>query len=131
MSKWRAEYAYLGRYLGTGAINTLAGFAVIFAMMWVGFSPVVANLLGYGFGFVLGFLMSKKLVFRSHGAVLGEGMRYVIAFVCAYLLNLGALQVSLQHLGISAIFAQIAAAAVFTSSMYVMSRFYAFAPARK
>ena len=128
MSRWRAESGYAGRYVGTGVFNTLAGFAVIFAMMWAGFSPVVANLAGYACGFVLGFVLSKKFVFRSQGRVLGEVGRYVLTFLVAYLLNLAMLRFAIDRLAIPAAFAQVAAAVVFTVSMYAMGRLYTFSP---
>ena len=128
MSRWRAESGYAGRYVGTGVFNTLAGFAVIFAMMWAGFSPVAANLASYACGFVLGFVLSRRFVFRSQGSVLGEGGRYVLSFVVAYLLNLAVLRFAIERLGVPPAFAQVVAAAVFTVSMYGMGRLYTFAP---
>lgn len=133
MSRWRVESAYLGRYVGTGAFNTLVGFGVIFAVMWAGFSPFVANAAGYAVGLVLGFLLSKKIVFRSNGSFLSESGRYLIAFAIAFVLNLAALHIALDKLALPAALAQIVGAVVFSASMYAMTRFYAFSisPASK
>lgn len=128
MSSWRAESGYLGRYLGTGAFNTVLGFGVIFLLMWAGVSPVAANVAGYGCGFIAGFVLSKRLVFRSRGAVAGEAWRYAAVFLAAFLLNLAALELALGVLAWSPALAQVAAGAVFTASMYVMSRTMVFSP---
>lgn len=128
MSRWRAESIYLGRYIGSGTFNTLMGFAVIFAVMWAGFSPVIANIAGYGVGFVLGFVLSRKIVFRSNGSFVRESVRYLIAFLLAFILNLFVLHVVIKNLGFPAAVAQVAGAVVYTIAMYTLTRFYAFSP---
>lgn len=124
MSNWRAESALLSRYVGSGMLNTVAGFAVIFALMAVGVSPLWANVAGYAVGLVLGFVVTKKLVFRSNGHFVGESVRYLAAFAVCFALNLYALQRLLEHS--SAVVAQLGAAVVYTGSMYLLTRFLVF-----
>ena len=124
MSRWRSESAYLGRYAGSGALNTLSGFAVIFALMSLGFSPFVANIGGYLVGFILGFVISKKFVFRSNGHFVSESLRYLVAFLICFGMNLVALQIALTHM--HALFAQILAAVVYTGTMYIFTRWFVF-----
>lgn len=128
MSKWRAESIYLGRYIGSGTVNTVVGFAVIFAMMWAGFSPFIANIGGYAVGFVLGFVLSKKIVFRSNGSFVRESVRYLIAFLTAFLLNIVVLHIVWNSFGYHAAVAQVAGAIIYTVAMYTLTRFYAFSP---
>lgn len=126
MSRWRSESALLTRYLGSGALNTIAGFAVIFMLMAAGVSPVMANISGYAVGFVLGFVVSKKFVFRSNGHFFGESLRYLAAFLTCFLLNLLVLHLALTELRWNALFAQVLAAFAYTSSMYVLTRHIVF-----
>jgi putative flippase GtrA len=128
MSRWQAESTYLGRYIGSGAFNTLVGFAVIFLAMWAGFSPSAANISGYAAGFILGFILSKKIVFRSNGNFVKESVRYLIAFLGAFALNFIVLHIALDKLELAAILAQIVAAITYTLAMYVLTRFYVFSP---
>jgi putative flippase GtrA len=128
MSRWRAESAFVGRYVGTGAVNTLIGFAIIFGLMWAGVSPVVANIAGYACGFVFGFVLSRKVVFDSRGGLWGESGRYVLAFLAAFLLNLVVLHFALDALALAPVLAQVAAAATFTATMYLLGRFFVFSP---
>jgi putative flippase GtrA len=114
------------RYAGSGSLNTLSGFAVIFLLMWLGVSPWLANVAGYAVGFVLGFMLTKRFVFRSNGHIVTESVRYLIAFAIAFLFNLLMLQLSLNGLGLPAIAAQLVAAASYTLSMYFLSRVYVF-----
>ena len=128
MSRWRVESGYVGRYAGSGAFNTLVGFGIIFGLMWAGVSPFAANAAGYGCGFVLGFLLTRRLVFRSQGSMPRELARYVLVFALAYVANLAVLHASIAWLRWPPVLGQVVAAVCFTSSMYLMSRFYAFTP---
>jgi len=126
MSKWRTETAYLGRYAGSGLLNTLAGFSVIFILMALGISPILANIGGYLFGLMLGFFLSKKLVFRSAGHITSESIRYLAAFFVCFILNLIILQLALSVFHWDAAIAQLLAAATYTIMMYLLSRLLVF-----
>ncbi|MDD2720667.1 MAG: GtrA family protein [Gallionella sp.] len=127
MSRWKSESAYLGRYAGSGALNTVAGFAVIFALTGLSFSPYLANVGGYLTGFVLGFVVSRKFVFRSNGHFVAESVRYLLAFLCCFALNLAALKFALDWLQMAALLAQLFAAVVYTGAMYALTRWFVFA----
>lgn len=126
MSNWRSESAYLGRYAGSGALNTIAGFSVIFLLMALGVSPFLANIGGYLFGLILGFFVSKKLVFRSEGHITSEGLRYLAAFLACFVVNLLVLQFTLNVLHWNAALAQLSAAAAYTIIMYPLTRLLVF-----
>jgi putative flippase GtrA len=126
MSKWRGEFAYLGRYAGSGALNTVVGFAIIFLLMGLGASPLIANVCGYLAGLILGFFVSKRFVFRSKGHISSEGLRYLAAFVASFILNLIVLQFSLDALHWNAIPAQLLAAVTYMSVMYLLTRWLVF-----
>jgi putative flippase GtrA len=124
MSRWRSESALITRYAGSGALNTVAGFAVIFALMALGFSPYIANIGGYLVGFILGFVVSKKFVFRSNGHFVTESLRYLVAFLVCFSLNLLALKLALTRT--NAVAAQIIAAVIYTGAMYLFTRWFVF-----
>lgn len=124
------EALYVTRYTGSGAVNTLVGFSVIFIAMAVGFSPMVSNIAGFAVGFSLGFILSKKFVFRSNGHFVGESVRYLIAFIAAFLFNLLVLHLALNQLGIRPVPAQIIAALSYTVLMYILARFFVFSSSK-
>ena len=130
MSNWRSESIYLTRYTGSGALNTVAGFSVIFVLMAWGLSPLLANIGGYFVGFVLGFVLSKKFVFRSNGHFVMQSVRYLIAFTISFFFNLIVLHLAL-NLRINSIVAQISASMCYTLLMYILMRLYVFAPKTK
>ena len=123
---WRTEAVYLARYAGSGVLNTLVGFSVIFLLMGLGAAPLLANIGGYAVGFVLGFIVSKRFVFRSEGRFVEESLRYLAAFCICFMLNLLVLSLALAELAIPAVLAQILAAAAYTGSMYGLTRLYVF-----
>ena len=126
MSKWQTETAYLSRYAGSGVLNTLAGFTLIFILMAFGISPLLANIGGYTFGLILGFFLSRRLVFRSEGHITSEGIRYLAAFVVCFILNLIVLQFALGILNLKATVAQLLAAVAYTIIMFLLSRYFVF-----
>jgi putative flippase GtrA len=126
VSNWCKEVTYLTRYVGSGLINTVVGFIVIFSVMALGFSPMVSNVAGYAVGFTLGFVLSKKFVFRSNGHFVTESVGYLLAFVVSFLLNLLVLRLGLIYLNLHAVLAQFIAAIVYTLTMYVLTRLLVF-----
>lgn len=126
MSRWRAESVYLKRYAGSGVVNTLVGFSIIFLMMGAGVSPLVSNIAGYSVGFVLGFVVSKKIVFRSNGSFIWESVRYLVAFLLAFALNLIVLHVLLTWTELPPVFLQVVAAICYTTLMYCLTRYFVF-----
>ncbi|WP_275099273.1 GtrA family protein [Sedimenticola hydrogenitrophicus] len=113
------------RYLGSGALNTIVGFIVIFSAMAMGFSPMVSNIAGYVVGFTLGFVLSKNFVFRSDGCFVMESARYLIAFAISFLFNLFVLHSAL-NINFHAIVSQVAAAMSYTLLMYILARLFVF-----
>ncbi len=131
MSKWRGESAYIVRYAGSGALNTVVGFSVIFMLMWLGISPFIANVAGYAVGFILGFVLSRKFVFRSDGHFVAESVRYLIAFIISFLCNLLVLSFVLSTLYFHALTAQVTAMMSYTLLMYILTRAFVFSPKYK
>jgi putative flippase GtrA len=125
---WWRELMYATRYAGSGLINTLVGFIVIFTAMALGATPLLANCAGYAVGFFLGFVLSKKFVFRANGHFVSESLRYLLAFAAAFLANLAILRVALDVFSINPYLAQFGAAASYTILMYLLTRYFVFRP---
>jgi len=126
MSSWRNESAYLARFLSVGALNTLFGFSFIFLLMYFKISPFIANFCGYFLGLTLGFVLSKKFVFRSSGHFNKELLRYLVAFFIGFSLNFIVLWFSIRVFNGNEYFSQLLSAFVYTCSMYLLSRWFVF-----
>lgn len=130
MSRWRVEASYLGRYLGSGVLNTAGGFAIIFALAWAGVSPYLANIAGYAFGLALGFFVSRTFVFRSNGHFVADGVRYLAAFLLAFVANIVMLRLALNSMKLPVIASQLVATGSYTALMYLLTRWFVFTPTR-
>lgn len=120
------EATYVGRYAGSSVVNTTVGFALIFSAMAIGLSPFISNCIGYAVGFFLGLLLTRKWVFRSQGHIVFENIRYFIAFLIAFLVNLFVLHICVNVLMVYPVLSQILAAASYTFLMFLLSRFFVF-----
>ena len=126
MYKWRNEVRLFSRYLGSGVLNTLLQLCGDISLMGFGVSPILANTCGYALGLLLGFVVAKKLVFRSNGHFVSETVRYLMAFAIAFLINLTVLELFLNLFELNPYISQILAAASYTMAMYVFSRMFVF-----
>lgn len=124
MFKWKAELRLVGRFLGGGVVNTLLGFLVIFALMALGLAPLWANVVGYAIGIIVGFLSSRKFVFRSEGNMRAQSRRYLLAFAACFFLNLFVLHFGLRF--VAAVPAQLLASIVYTFGMFLLSRLWVY-----
>src|SRR5512144_162753 len=102
----------LAKYSMAGLINTLVGYAVIFACMACGVGPEASNVSGYGVGFVVSFVQSRYWVFRSSGGVVDDGLRFIPAFLVAFGVNFLVLQGMLE-IGSNPYLAQLGAGLAF------------------
>lgn len=126
MSRWRSESAYITRYACAGGLNAVVGLGSIFVLMWIGLSPILANIIGYLLSLMLAFFTAKKFVFRSAGKVRSESIRYLIAFSLSFLCNLGMLHISLEILMLPTGVAQLIAISSYVVTMYLISRIFVF-----
>jgi putative flippase GtrA len=90
------------KYLMVGAVNTVAGFAIIvFCLEILRFQPVAANAIGFAAGLVISFLLNRSFSFRS-SVPIGSGLtRFAAVAAAGYLVNLIALLIgeNVLHLG--------------------------------
>jgi len=103
------------RFLSVGALNTLHGYAWIFAIQFLTGQPFLANILGYSLAAVLGYFAHSRLTF-GHQPSWSKAGRYSLVVGVCYLLNLLILAVLLRHL--PAILAQFIAVSSFVILNY-------------
>lgn len=117
-------------YAIVGVANTIVGLGVIFALMYVGVKPEVANPIGYVVGFLNSYFLNKKFTFKSANSHKKDFVRFGVAMGVAYLINLAVLLG--MHYGCSTdkYIAQIIASVCYTISGYCISKLWAFKPSK-
>lgn len=110
-----------------GVLNTGITLAVIFVLMkGLGVHYALSNCIGYVVGFLNSFVLNKKWTFRSKGNVGVEGVLFVAVFGVCYLMQLGALVLMKETIGITADYAQLLAMAVYTGFNFILNKLITF-----
>ncbi len=116
----------LARFLSVGALNTLAGLAVIYVLMWLGVSTAAANVGGYAVGLAISFVLNRAWTFRHRGRVASAAVRFLAAFAVAYGANLALVLLLTERLDLNRFFAQALGILPYTATMYLLSRHFVF-----
>ena len=110
-----------GKFSAVGVFNSVVGYAVIFLLSAFDVSPYLSNLSGYVVGFFCSFFLSKKFVFSAHGNGLQQFVRFLLAFLFSYALNLLVLhQFLIAHF--NKYLAQVVAGGIYLVAMYFLSK---------
>ena len=121
----RKEFGLLGRYSFAGILNTLLGYGLIFTLMFLGVGPYLSNVIGYGIGFIISFMLNRNFVFRSKGKYVREGAFFLFFMGVAYGLNFAMLHF-LLGVGVNPYVCQVGASATYTISMFLFSKRFVF-----
>jgi putative flippase GtrA len=114
------------RFLGVGALNTLAGLAIIYAGKGLfRLDDVTSNALGYGCGIALSFALNRRWTFLHTGAAWPALIKFLASIAIAYAANLAAV-IAAIHLGLNSYAAQAIGIPIYTAIAYWGSRRYAF-----
>jgi putative flippase GtrA len=103
----REDASRIVRFLATGVLNTAFGYAVYAVLLWMGLPYAAALLLATIVGVVFNFFSYGKLVFQGETGK-RTFVRFVIAYLAIYALNVGLLHLGTQGLGWNAYVAQAA-----------------------
>lgn len=128
-SKWLLRpFAHASvRYVLVGCSNTAVGFAVIWiALRCFGLGNVAANIVGYSVAFLWSFALNRKWTFYHQGAVGSALLRYLLATLLAYGLNLLVVVVAERCLSRGSLFVQIDGMVTYTAAAYLGARYYVF-----
>lgn len=115
------------RFASTGVLNTLVGLGVIFALKWfVGMTDTAANLLGYGVGLLVSYLVNSRWTFRYRKSLLPVLPRYLTVISVAYLANLGVVHYCIERIQLNSYFAQACGVIPYAGLSYVLLRYFVF-----
>jgi putative flippase GtrA len=120
------ELARIGRFLGAGIVNTIAGLAAVgITQHLMPSAPYFANLVGFAGGLAVGFFVNRSWTFRDRAAPRHASAQYLAAFAIAYLLNLALLALALRA-QLPPLLAQAIALVCYSMCFYTLCRWLIF-----
>jgi putative flippase GtrA len=115
------------RFLIVGVFNTLLGYSIIFACMYLaGMAPETSNIAGYAVGLVVSYILNRNYTFSSSQSRRGEIVRFLAVFVVAYASNFAILLILIHKIGIHKGVSQIVAGLVYVIASFLMNKYYVF-----
>ena len=118
------------RFGSVGLVNTAIGLAVIWAAMWMGISPGLANAIGYAVGLCWSFALHRNWTFRADGPAARQVLGYLAITSTAYGLNLAAV-LTLTNVGADPYLAQCAGVAIYAVFTFAGFRSLVFVTTRR
>jgi putative flippase GtrA len=116
-----------------GVSAMLVHMAVVWLLVeGIAFTPLRANVVGFLVAFAVSYLGHGRLTFRGHGAKTRAALpRFFLVATMGFVVNQGAYAVLLAHYGLQRYLPLLAMVLVGVAAMtFVLSRFWAFSPAR-
>jgi putative flippase GtrA len=111
------------RFIFTGILNTINGYAWILGIQFLTAQPLLANMLGYAISALISYATHSRFTFRQRPTWRNATGYFVVICTC-YAINLVVLQWSLGFL--PAMVAQMLAVSVFVVLSYIGQSKYAF-----
>jgi len=114
------------RFALVGLINSVSGLLIIFLAMYSGFDDVLANAIGYSWGFMISFILNKNWTFINRGSVATNFARFLVVTLVAYFLNLITVILMIDGLQVNAFISQSLGVPVYAVISYLGCKHYAF-----
>lgn len=87
------------RYAIVGILSNVSGYLVYLAITWHGVGPKIAMTGLYSAGAIIGFVGNRQWTFSYDGSVTASIVRYGIAHVIGYMINLAILVFFVDYMG--------------------------------
>lgn len=115
------------RFLVVGVFNTLIGYCIIFACMYLArMTPETSNFIGYAVGLVASYLLNRNYTLNSRQDQFSESIRFLAVFVIAYASNFMVLITLIHRMGIHQGVSQIFAGLIYVVTSYFMNKYFVF-----
>ena len=116
------------RYGAVGVANTLIGYLIILAALWLGAGDYLANALGYGLGLWFAYLLHRRWTFQvAHKRSLAEIVRFYVSAGISYAANIGFLTFARSLGYVDHPVAQLAAMGVYSVTFLLIVNVWVFA----
>jgi putative flippase GtrA len=115
------------RFLTVGFFNTLLGYCIIFAFMYLAkISPEISNVLGYGICLFISYALHRNFTFNSNQLKTVEVTRFLVVFLIAYASNFVVLLILIHKLALNEGLSQVMAGIFYVATSFIMNKYYVF-----
>lgn len=115
------------RYVLVGVATNASSYILYLVFTAAGNSPTLVVSVLYPFTMAAGFIANKSLTFNFQGKSNLALMRFLVAHLLGYLLNLAILATFFNRLGLPHQLVQLAAIFIVAVFLFVTSRYFVFA----
>jgi putative flippase GtrA len=124
VSRKTAKQLFLYGVLGIS--RNAVGYLVYLLITYLGVPPKIAMTILYSVGTTVGFFGYRKLIFAHQGCMLRAGLRYLIAHLMGYSINLVILIIMVDKLGYAHQWVQILAIFVVAGFLFLTFKIFVF-----
>ena len=114
------------RYATVGIISNATGYLIYIVLNLAGCGPKLAMTLTYGVGVLQTFLFNRRWSFRFTGTVAPALVRYIAAYASGYFINLLALMLLVDRLGLSHVLVQGFMILIIATMLFLAQKYWVF-----
>jgi putative flippase GtrA len=114
------------KYGIVGVASNAIGYLIYLGITYLGVAPLIAMTALYSVGAFVGFVGNRRLTFSHSGNALASGVRYVLAHIVGYFLNLSMLLIFVHHLGFPHQLVQAVAILVVAAFLFIAFKTFVF-----
>lgn len=116
------------RFAIVGLASNGVGFVMYLALTWLGVGPKLAMSMLFVLGTLQTFVFNKRWSFQYQSKDRGVLWRYLATYAIGYVINLAALLVLVDHVGLPHAIVQGGMILTVAALMFVLQKFWVFAP---
>ncbi|WP_396999088.1 GtrA family protein [Ochrobactrum sp. S1502_03] len=117
----------LTKYGLVGIVNTTITFVVVAILSGVSFDPYMSNAIGFAAGLLNSYFMNKAFTFNGTPHISGDAIRFMFAFIIAYMINIGVLHFLLSLSSETVVLYQLIAMFTYNIAFFILMKTWVFA----
>jgi len=119
-------FRQLARYGVVGLSTNALGYCIYLVLTYFGATPKLTMTLLYAVGATAGFVGNRTLTFSHKGRLLNSGLRYIVAHLAGFSINLMLLSIFSDWLGYKHQLVQAAAVFIVAAFLFVVLKYFVF-----
>ena len=115
------------RFIIIGALNSLFGYSLIFAFMYLAdFSPEISNFIVYFIGSIVSYMLHRRFSFYSTNEVKREFPKFLLVLILSFGVNFIVLFILLNYFYINPFLCQIISGCFYIVFSYLLNKLIVF-----